>query len=523
MSYNKIWKLTFNGFEVPIYVVNASFEATRPNPITVSVTAAYDPAELDKFKAKQSLIDFAKTGAPPKPLRGHSAFASSLDRLEVDGKVVKDRDAPVTTNTPRPGETAEQTYARTREARDAAAFNLAAERLVPRFFDQKPWVDPLKVPFMSWMAADTLKTESLRRFVSVKTVMGDEAPGLTFPQREALKAFRNASPSMHEREVQRTLTAGEKAKREQADNIASRKLLRGDPRLRLMALHLREHAKKSALLFAFASPTEQKIMAQALDFAATRQDEVLNSEVLTQHFYNAVMRAKEGNPVGEETRVVDLIGAVKHIARKWKAQLDRNVVLKREYDQLASETAKAIKPTRPASLNDFAAECHRDNQHWWHDPATGEKLYRNMGEMLMLVVSEIAECMEGERKDLMDTHLPHRKMAEVELADAIIRIADIAGAKRIDLNHQYASDTNDIPLNKGQALLRIVKCVQEASAPTSHRLVQLKISRAFLLIELYAKKHGYDLWGAVVEKRAYNKTRADHKPEARLAAGGKKF
>ncbi len=32
MSYNKIWKLTFNGFEVPIYVVNASFEATRPNP-----------------------------------------------------------------------------------------------------------------------------------------------------------------------------------------------------------------------------------------------------------------------------------------------------------------------------------------------------------------------------------------------------------------------------------------------------------------------------------------------------------
>ena len=37
----------------------------------------------------------------------------------------------------------------------------------------------------------------------------------------------------------------------------------------------------------------------------------------------------------------------------------------------------------------------------------------------MLIVSEIAEAMEGERKDLMDDKLPHRKMAEVELADAL--------------------------------------------------------------------------------------------------------
>lgn len=114
-------------------------------------------------------------------------------------------------------------------------------------------------------------------------------------------------------------------------------------------------------------------------------------------------------------------------------------------------------------LNTLSRECHADNQHWWHDPATGERLNRNKGELLMLIVSEVAEAMEGERKNLMDDKLPHRKMAEVELADTLIRIFDYAGA------------------------------------------------------------YGFDLDGAVAEKREYNRTRADHKAEARLAPGGKAF
>lgn len=114
-------------------------------------------------------------------------------------------------------------------------------------------------------------------------------------------------------------------------------------------------------------------------------------------------------------------------------------------------------------LNDLARECHAANQHWWHDPATGERLERNKGELLCLIHSEVSECMEGERKDLMDTHLPHRKMAEVELADVLIRLFDYAGA------------------------------------------------------------YGYDLDGAFVEKRAFNAQRADHKAEARLRADGKRW
>ena len=114
-------------------------------------------------------------------------------------------------------------------------------------------------------------------------------------------------------------------------------------------------------------------------------------------------------------------------------------------------------------LNALAQHIHEQNQKWWHHPRTGRRLNRNRGEMLMLVVSEVAEAMEGERKNLNDDHLPHRKMAEVELADALIRILD------------------------------------------------------------YSAGHGYDIEGAVREKLEYNKTREDHTTKARLSKNGKKW
>ena len=71
--------------------------------------------------------------------------------------------------------------------------------------------------------------------------------------------------------------------------------------------------------------------------------------------------------------------------------------------------------------------------------------------------------MEGDRKQLPDDKLPHRQMIEVELADATIRIFDAAAGL------------------------------------------------------------GLDLPGAMAEKLAYNRTRADHTREGRLAPGGKAY
>jgi NTP pyrophosphatase (non-canonical NTP hydrolase) len=114
------------------------------------------------------------------------------------------------------------------------------------------------------------------------------------------------------------------------------------------------------------------------------------------------------------------------------------------------------------TLNDYAQEAHAANIQWWQT-ADGQPLDRNRGELLMLIVSEIAEAMEGMRKGSKDDHLPHRDMEEVELADTLIRIFDYAGA------------------------------------------------------------FGIDLEGAYREKMDYNAVREDHKHEARQKVGGKSF
>lgn len=87
-----------------------------------------------------------------------------------------------------------------------------------------------------------------------------------------------------------------------------------------------------------------------------------------------------------------------------------------------------------AEVNELSYMCHALSYAagWWHDPETGDPI-GSVPEKMMLIVSEVSEAMEGDRRGEMDDKLPLRPAVEVELADAMIRIFDLAGALGLDL------------------------------------------------------------------------------------------
>lgn len=86
------------------------------------------------------------------------------------------------------------------------------------------------------------------------------------------------------------------------------------------------------------------------------------------------------------------------------------------------------------TLNELRDECHAiaRSKGWYDGP--GE---RNIGEQLMLIVTEVAEAMEDLRdeKMTMSVDVAGKPIGfPSEIADVLIRVFDLAGYLRIDLD-----------------------------------------------------------------------------------------
>lgn len=178
------------------------------------------------------------------------------------------------------------------------------------------------------------------------------------------------------------------------------------------------------------------------------------------------------------------------------------------------------------NLVELQNKIHQQNKElgWWDEP-------RPFSTFVCLFHSELSEAMEGDRKGLMDDHLPQYPMFQVELADFVIRCLDWLGGK----NHKTLGEDYeffDIDYEKFDELELIARLhngvsMSYQSYMDKNKIADFDVRDGILscaeVSMAWCEFKGIDLEKIILEKVEYNKTRADHKRESRAKEGGKKY
>lgn len=157
----------------------------------------------------------------------------------------------------------------------------------------------------------------------------------------------------------------------------------------------------------------------------------------------------------------------------------------------------------------------------------------NVGERMMLVVSELGEALEAHRKRRTSNLELFQKLQETqsfvsafeecvkdtigdELADAVIRLCDFCGYKGITITMNPATTETIIDFNFGESLLCLTNHLFAIYA-AEHKPLQkplLSLELSFFLLFSIAKTMDIDLPAHITLKIKYNETRpAKHRKE----------
>ena len=172
------------------------------------------------------------------------------------------------------------------------------------------------------------------------------------------------------------------------------------------------------------------------------------------------------------------------------------------------------------TLQKLQNRIHQQNKEMglWDEP-------RSRATLVNLFHSELSEAVEGLRKNLMDDHLPEYPMWQVEIADFVIRVLDYLGSE----NFQWdLSQLNDDSVSVEDEMTLIAQMHDGVSCffssfYSSGYSDDVDLAEDAWNCFCYFDRKEIPLLKIIEEKVAYNRTRADHKPENRAKEGGKKF